>query len=130
VEVGVDVRNEGDVVWPAVPLPVVPLQLDIEVPDQTPARFQVVLQAEWRRLDANGATGPVVREKTSSLDRDVDPGDTLRRTLLLHMPEEEGRYELAISVRQIDGPRLDAPAPSSRIILPVARAEAPAPPAR
>jgi hypothetical protein len=124
VRVDAEIRNEGELPWPAVPFGP-PLQLSAPSPTRRPAALQVVLSAEWKPIDESGETGPVVHRQVVPLDRDVDPGEVVRRALALAPPAAAGRYELEVSLQQIDGPRLDRAGGSNRVVLAVDGSAAP-----
>ena len=113
-----EIRNEGELPWPAVP-PGPPLQLAFPPPKRPPTTLQVVVVAEWKPIDDRGEVGAVASREVVALDRDVDPGDTVRQTLSLAVPPAPGRYELEVSLQQMDGPRLDPSGPSSRTLVTV-----------
>jgi hypothetical protein len=118
------IRNDGSLPWPGVPPPPVPVQLSGGRLDHSPLPLQVLVRARWRQVRVEGVLDPVVAEEWIPLDLDVDPGDTIRRSLRIQvLPELTGPYELEIAVEQFNGARLDAGGTSNRRVVAVRHAQ-------
>lgn len=122
VRADVAIRNEGTRPWPGVPAPPVPIQLSGGRLDHTPLPGQVLLHARWRRVRVDGVLDSVVAEEWIPLDVDVDPGETLHRSIRIQvLPPFAGPHELEIAVEQFEGPRLDDGSPSGRRVIALTR---------